>query len=170
MMVETLKDLCRHMEWADSRIWAETLELDPEVTDDYLMATLVHLHNTQQAFLELWTGGAVEIWSPEDFATLREVRERAREYHRALSVFLGSLTANRLAEELSVPWSSYFSGEGGKAAGPTTVHETLLQAVAHSTHHRGQLSRRLRELGGEPPLVDYIVWLWLHRPEPEWTP
>ncbi len=38
----------------------------------------------------------------------------------------------------------------------------------HSTHHRGQVAARLRELGGEPPLVDFIAWLWWKRPEPEW--
>jgi uncharacterized damage-inducible protein DinB len=34
----------------------------------------------------------------------------------------------------------------------------LLQAVLHSQHHRGQIATRLRDLGGCPPTVDYIVW------------
>jgi len=39
----------------------------------------------------------------------------------------------------------------------------------HSTHHRGQVNARLRELGGEPPLADFIVWLWWGRPAASWT-
>ncbi len=36
------------------------------------------------------------------------------------------------------------------------------------TGDRGQNATRLRELGGEPPLTDYIAWLWKGRPAPDW--
>ena len=32
----------------------------------------------------------------------------------------------------------------------------------------GQINARLREIGGEPPLVDYIAWIWLGRPTVNW--
>jgi uncharacterized damage-inducible protein DinB len=41
--------------------------------------------------------------------------------------------------------------------------------VLHTQHHRGQVCTRLREVGGEPPTVDFIVWLWENRPDPTWT-
>jgi uncharacterized damage-inducible protein DinB len=50
-----------------------------------------------------------------------------------------------------------------------TLAETILQVSSHSTYHRGQVNARLREVGGEPPLVDYIAWFWFGGPEPEWT-
>lgn len=31
--------------------------------------------------------------------------------------------------------------------------------VMHSQHHRGQCAARPRALGGEPPTVDFIIWL-----------
>ena len=34
----------------------------------------------------------------------------------------------------------------------------------HSQWHRGQNAMRLRELGGEPPTTDLIVWYWKGRP------
>ena len=40
----------------------------------------------------------------------------------------------------------------------------LLQTVLHSQHHRGQISTRLRALGGAPPTVDYIIWKKKDRP------
>ena len=26
----------------------------------------------------------------------------------------------------------------------------------------------LRELGGEPPLTDFVAWIWLDRPPADW--
>ena len=44
----------------------------------------------------------------------------------------------------------------------------MLQIPLHSLYHRGQVNARLREVGGEPPTVDYIAWMWLGRPAAEW--
>ena len=43
------------------------------------------------------------------------------------------------------------------AAGIPADH--LLQTVLHSQHHRGQIATRLRDLGGAPSTVDYIIWI-----------
>ncbi len=51
---------------------------------------------------------------------------------------------------------------------PATLAETVLQITSHTTYHRGQVNMRLRELGAEPPLTDFIAWIWLGRPEAEW--
>ena len=48
-----------------------------------------------------------------------------------------------------------------------TLAETALQVAMHSTYHRGQVNARLRQIGGEPPLVDFIAWIWFGRPAPE---
>ncbi|MGH9902557.1 MAG: DinB family protein, partial [Pyrinomonadaceae bacterium] len=58
----------------------------------------------------------------------------------------------------------------GRAPATTTAGETALQVVLHGTYHRGQVNARLKEVGGVPPLVDYIAWLWLGRPAAEWPP
>jgi uncharacterized damage-inducible protein DinB len=50
-----------------------------------------------------------------------------------------------------------------------TVTEALTQCAMHSHYHRGQNATRLRELGGEPPGTDIIVWYWKNRPAPAWT-
>jgi uncharacterized damage-inducible protein DinB len=38
----------------------------------------------------------------------------------------------------------------------------------HSAYHRGQVASQLRELGGEPPLTDFVAWIWLDRPPADW--
>ncbi len=45
---------------------------------------------------------------------------------------------------------------------------SCFQVANHSTYHRGQVNRSLRQLGGEPPLVDYIAWVWFGKPKAEW--
>ena len=50
---------------------------------------------------------------------------------------------------------------------PTTepsLAESLLQVALHSSHHRGQLCSRLRELDAAPPAIDYILWVYAGKP------
>jgi len=47
--------------------------------------------------------------------------------------------------------------------------ETLMPVASHSTHHRGQVCARIRELGSEPPLTDFIAWIWSSRPAASWS-
>ena len=56
----------------------------------------------------------------------------------------------------------------GDPRGNVTLGVTAFHAVAHTTHHRGQVMTRLRELGGAPPLVDYVIWVWSGNPVAEW--
>jgi uncharacterized damage-inducible protein DinB len=67
-----------------------------------------------------------------------------------------------------MPWIEMFEKRLGRKADAPTFHETLLQVAMHSAYHRGQVSTKLRELGGEPPLTDFIVWVWTGKPQPEW--
>jgi uncharacterized damage-inducible protein DinB len=43
-----------------------------------------------------------------------------------------------------------------------------MQVVMHSQSHRGQCASRLRAAGGQPPTLDFIVWL-KDRPAPVWS-
>jgi uncharacterized damage-inducible protein DinB len=72
-----------------------------------------------------------------------------------------------VAQLKPLPWSSMVEKRLGRPPGITTIGETALQVALHSTYHRGQVNARLRELGGEPPLVDYIAWLWQGKPSAE---
>jgi uncharacterized damage-inducible protein DinB len=38
----------------------------------------------------------------------------------------------------------------------------------HSAHHRAQIATILRQLGGEPKVSDFIVWISKGRPSPCW--
>ena len=56
-----------------------------------------------------------------------------------------------------------------RAVCATCPKSCATQVASHSTYHRGQVNARLREVGGTPPLVDYIAWIWFGRPAPNWS-
>jgi uncharacterized damage-inducible protein DinB len=166
---DLLLELYRHMEWADARVWAAAPTSDP--ADVRLRSLLVHMHTVQRAFLAVWTGRplADAIRGPDTAATLAEVRAWARPVYADLIGYLGTRDASRLGETFSPPWAADVQTALGRVPGPTTIGETCFQVANHTTHHRGQVNARLRELGLDPPHVDYIVWLWLERPAPVWS-
>ncbi|MGE0354685.1 MAG: DinB family protein [Gemmatimonadales bacterium] len=166
--VEGLRDLFRHLEWAESRVWNAALGSEEAIADAELLQRFHHIHMTQRAFLDVWAGQAVGRYQDLSFSSLREVYHWARPYYGEAGAWLARLTPERLDSPMPVPWARYFAKATGGMVGSTTLGETLFQVTAHSAYHRGQVNTRLRALGVAPPLVDYIGWLWLGRPHPGW--
>jgi uncharacterized damage-inducible protein DinB len=165
-----LKELFTHMEWADSEVWKAVLAADNGASDDSILESLLHIHLTQHAFLDVWNGRPFKFLKLEDFASAQELKLWTEQYYTRARNFLGSLDEAALSKRLDIPWAHYFEKKLGHPPFDVTLGESVFQVVAHSNYHRGQVNRRLREIGGEPPLVDYIVWLWMGRPEPGWDP
>jgi uncharacterized damage-inducible protein DinB len=163
--LDTIRDLFRHMEWADAVVWRAVVASDAAQGDEKLREWLHHIHRVQKAFLGLWTGGELERMEIEDLSGLRRI---GTQLHVDIGVVLATLTEERLDAPLPIPWAQRFADHFGRAAEIPTIGETFLQVSLHSTYHRGQVNARLRALGTEPPLTDYIAWIWLGRPSPEW--
>ena len=163
----TLKELLQHMEWADSAIWVAVLANPQAANDAVLRDRLHHIHLVQRAFLQVWRGdySGPEISSFGDHGSLLDW---ARQYYAEVTRYLSETSGQNLDRPLVVPWTQMFESRLGRKAAAPSLGETLLQVAMHSTYHRGQVSTRLRELGGEPPLTDFIVWVWLGKPQPEW--
>jgi uncharacterized damage-inducible protein DinB len=51
---------------------------------------------------------------------------------------------------------------------PIAWADAMYQVVSHSSYHRGQVNTRIRKIGGEPPLTDFIAWIWRGKPSSEW--
>lgn len=167
MHLEGLRELARHMQWADALVWAAALSNPDAALDVALRGKLFHTHMVQRAFLSVWQGEALAPPTsdpPELPATL----DSARVYYTELSAFLSALGEDDLKRPVELPWAGRFARRLGREPATPTLAETLLQVAMHSTYHRGQVNARLRELGVEPPLTDYIAWVWFDRPEPQW--
>jgi uncharacterized damage-inducible protein DinB len=161
-------DLLHHMEWADARAWRAALAVPALHADPGLRNRLLHYHMTQRAYLQLFRGQAVDLPDPAVFADLPAVCRWGRGFYRELPAFLGSLDEAGLGQTIDFPWAAEVEARFGKVS-PATVAESLVQLVLHTTHHRGQVLTKIREAGGEAPLIDYIAWVWFGRPVPDWS-
>jgi uncharacterized damage-inducible protein DinB len=167
MTVAELTDLYRHMEWADATVWTAVLRSTTARNDAKLQGLLYHLHLVQHAFLRIWRSEPRDTPYPR-FDDAVALMQWARDYHPEVMSVLCGCASERLWDVQPVPWADMIEAQLGRRPGTTTFGETALQVTLHSLYHRGQVNLRLRELGGEPPLVDYIAWLWLGRPQATW--
>lgn len=166
--LSSFRELFTHMEWADSLVWRAVMSSEAARGDENILEKLRHIHRTQQYFLKVWRGETIDFKKSED-GSLEHELALAQAYYAELRPYLDSLAETGLPGEMRMPWANYFARRVGKEqAGSTTLGETFAQVLSHSTYHRGQVNTRLRELGAEPPLVDYIAWLWLERPATQW--
>ena len=165
---EALVELLRHMEWADARVWRAIDGIS--ASDARLRRLLTHIHTVQHAFLVVWTAGDIAAVFAKEAAlhSLADVRDWALAYYAVAHGFVDRTNERQLSQLVEMPWAAQLTEYLGHAPGATTMAETIFQVTSHSTYHRGQVNARLRELGVEPPLVDYIAWLWMGRPAPEW--
>ena len=156
------------MEWGDAIMWRSVLATPGMAEDPEIKERLFHIHFTQFAFYAAWIGQKFERKKAADFASLDEILNWAKSFYPDILSFLGSLEDDQLEGPLPLPWAGYFGRQLGREVAVTTLGETMLQLSNHSIHHRAQLNTQIRAHGGEPPLIDYIVWLWSSRPAAEW--
>jgi uncharacterized damage-inducible protein DinB len=168
--LDALRELLRHMEWADASVWRAALAHQAAREDARMRQLLVHLHGVQRAFLAMWREQPLTAFPTiEDSATAEAIAAWARAYYAELTDALPAFDEQALARPIVMPWLAQYEQQLGRRFDAPTLAETMLQVASHSTYHRGQVNMRLREVGGEPPLVDYIAWIWFQRPAPEWS-
>lgn len=159
------KGLMGHAEWADALIWKSVSALGRE--DPELREKLHHLHMVQWAYLHIWRAEAIKPRELGVFATSGAILDWAREYYRELLSYLLTVRDGDLRRDVRFPWADHLVQRLGRAE-PATWAESVVQIAMHSSYHRGQVARRLRELGTEPPLTDFIAWVWMKRPGADW--
>lgn len=167
MNMNALADLYRHMEWADATVWTSVLASESGRADAKLREYFYHLHVVQRAFLRVWRGEPRDTPYPT-FDDAPSLLLWGRTYYGEAFAHLETLNDEKLSGAMPMPWASMVERRLGRAPETTTIGETALQVTLHSQYHRGQINARLREVGGEPPLVDYIAWVWLGRPAAQW--
>jgi uncharacterized damage-inducible protein DinB len=121
----------------------------------------------QSVYLQAWRGDPFVVTELSSYPDLPAIEAWARPYYPKVAAFAGSVDATRLGQVLDYPWTNLIVEKFGSVA-PSTLSDSAWQVVLHTTYHRGQVATRLREIGGEPPLVDFMVWVWGGRPAPEW--
>jgi uncharacterized damage-inducible protein DinB len=166
-MASYLDELYAHQEWADAEHW-RAFEAHPvALSDKAICERLLHIHQVQYGFLWITEQG---ITGPRtsgfafkklgDFPAIADLKEYARRYHAAAGESLKGLDPIKLEEMVEAPWFT--------PPVKLSRRHALTQAAMHSHYHRGQNATRLRELGGVPPMTDFIIWLRNGQPAAEW--
>jgi uncharacterized damage-inducible protein DinB len=154
-----LADLFDHQAWADATMLA-AIRSCPAADDEKMRHALHHIVIVQRFFLSIFLGRPfdmeMESKHPE---SLDAFVSRFRETHAGELAFVSTLDDSALTRVIETPWIP---------SAKLTLAQTMMQVVMHSQSHRGQCSSRLRAAGGQPPTVDFILWL-KDRPSPEWS-
>ena len=167
MLPSELQQLVQHMEWADALVWNFVLARPEAQSDTRLRELLHHKHSVQWAYLQIWREDSLDIPEVSTFPDLPTICGWCQKYYEQVGPFLEALDPESLEREVDFPWAHDLMERGGTAR-PATLAETILQISSHTTYHRGQVNKRLRELEGEPPLTDFVAWIWMDRPAPDW--
>ena len=160
-MLALLRDLMAHAEWANAvffHIWGKS----PAREHEELRRRVGHIIGVQQGFLSVMRGetpGGPSSGPPQSYDDLKT---RAEICHAGLRDFVVTLEPETLERNVRIPWFP-------DPPCVITVAEALVQVALHTQHHRGQLMTRLKDFGGEPKNVDWIIWLWKQKPHGRWN-
>ncbi|HMP03907.1 MAG TPA: DinB family protein, partial [Gemmatales bacterium] len=148
-MLPLLRNLLAHCEWANG-VFFHAWGKSPARDHEEMRRRLDHLVGVQQGFLAVFRGerpGGPPDGPPDSYDGLKA---RAQTCHAGLAVFAAGLTPDGLTRPVHIPWF-------GEPPLHIAVADALVQLCMHSQHHRGQCMTRLKDHGGEPKNVDYIV-------------
>ena len=160
-MISYLEELYGHQEWADAEHW-RAIEANPAALNDKaIRERLLHIHLVQHGFLWITGPRTAQFASRklEDFPAMADLKKYARQGNAELARMMQASAPEWLEEVIKVPWFPSLK---------ISRRQALTQAAMHSHYHRGQNATRLRELGGAPPPIDFIVWLHKGRPAASW--
>ena len=159
-MNNMMRELMAYMEWANAvffHAWANSPARDHEE----MRQRAGHMIGVQEGFLSILQSEQPKGPPSGPPPSFDELKKRAQLSHQGLREFAEKLDAIALAESVHVPWFP-------DPPCNISVCEALMQATMHTQHHRGQLMTRLKDFGGQPKNVDWIIWLWKGKPEARW--
>ena len=161
------RDLLTHMEWADAETWRAVRSLDAAQLDERLRWLFHHSHLVQSIYLQAWRGDAFALTELKAYPDLTAIHAWSRPYYPLVAAFAETIDESRFVQPVDFPWSQMIVEKFGKML-PASLSESAWQVFTHTAYHRGQIATRIREIGGEPPPVDFLYWVWAGKPAPQW--
>jgi uncharacterized damage-inducible protein DinB len=129
---------------------AEQLAKELKVSFGSIYGTIAHLYQADSVWLNRIQGLA--SGTPADYSApgcTFELRDAWLPVQDKLIAFADELAEDEWQRELSY---TTFSGVPYR----TPIWQTILHVVNHGTHHRGQITAMLRQLGTKPENLDLI--------------
>jgi uncharacterized damage-inducible protein DinB len=159
-MLALFRDLFEHQAYADAAMLIAVSGHESAARDEALRSLLHHTLLAHRFWLRLSQGlpfvAEDESKMPDSLAPIvaryRETYARDREWLAGIA----DAELDRLLESPNFEGRRY------------SVRDGLVQICLHSQGHRAQCASKLRALGGEPPTLDYVLWIKADRPAPVW--
>jgi len=140
--------LFKYNEWANNRV------LEIMLTDGFNEPSVLKLFSHIVAVQQLWMDrvlnntNKIEVW-PE--YTLEGCITLSKESSANWIKFVEMISEDNLDKVIS-----YVNTKG--VAWSNSVEDILTQVISHSAYHRGQIAKKIREAGLNPPLTDFIEY------------
>jgi uncharacterized damage-inducible protein DinB len=160
-VLDHFKRFAAYNAWANARLYDAATALDDferkrDVKGYFtsLHGTLNHLLGADRIWLQRLTGEgeAPSSLDAELYAQFAELREAREAEDKRISAFVAALTDADLAAELA-----YENTRGEAKSLPRQV--ILTHLFNHQSHHRGQATQMMRQLGvAEPPALDLLYF------------
>jgi uncharacterized damage-inducible protein DinB len=151
------RDLVRHKVHANAALLRAISEHQAAARDVELRTLLHHVILANRFWFSLMRGDPFD--SKEESRVPDSLEKIAQLYRITHTQELGWIAGLQNAdlpitiETLSIPGQAF------------SIEQALLQVCMHSHGHSAQCATRLRQLGGIPPSMDFILWL-KDRPSP----
>lgn len=160
--------MAAYNEWMNEKLYRAAAELtDEERERDVgaffasLYGTLNHLYIGDEAWMQRLHGEPVTMHSPSEirFASFEELRKGRRQLDARIARWAGGLTE----EFASAPYRFFSVTHQCEHTLPGWA--IVVHVFNHQTHHRGQATTILKQLGKNPGITD-LPWMPLFTGEP----
>jgi uncharacterized damage-inducible protein DinB len=160
MNAEDARTFFAYNRWSNRRLLEavgalpeEEIERDIRASFTSIRGTLRHLLFVERAWLRFWTQGSFPPdLSPDDFPDLASIRAGWDALEEDLGAFARALDDEKLQSPREVEGDSY------------VLWELIQHCLNHQTHHRGQVTLMLRQLGYTPPNTGFRQFRTATRP------
>ena len=159
-MLALLQDLVRHKVYANASLLKSIREHEAAARDEELRKLLHHILLANRFWFLLTVGAPfdaeAESQAPD---SLDDLTAAFRATHARELDWVSQMQESEITRLLETP---YIPGH------KFSVGEAAMQVCLHSHGHRCQCATKLRSLGGEPPPMDFILWV-KERPAANWS-
>jgi uncharacterized damage-inducible protein DinB len=166
-MTDDLAALFAYDRWAEARMLDACRLVPPERYGEELApgwaslrSSVAHIAAATDLWVRRFLGQPSDGFVPEsELATPDEVARLSATSHDALDRLALELTSERLAAPFT-----YRNLRGQTATVP--LWAVLRHVINHASYHRGQVASKLKRLGVEPPITDFVYWAIEQTPQP----